>query len=163
MNTDYAALAGRIRQWLLDLEHLVSRAELLLGKAQRSGDDGYLDGVALNLHGFYAGVERIFEDITRTLEKAMPGGPEWHRDLLVQMSAGVNAIRPPVITQETRYCLDEYRGFRHVVRNVYTFNLRPARLKELSMQLRDCYRSVEQDLQTFAGFLEQLAQEDEAT
>ena len=163
MKTDYAALAGRIRQSLLDIVRVVSRAESLLDKAQRSGDDGYLDGVALNLHGFYAGVERIFEDIARSLEKAIPEGTEWHRDLLLQMSAGIGSVRPRVITQETRYCLEEYRGFRHVVRNVYTFTLRPGRLQELTTRVQECYRALERDLGEFGDFLEQLSQEGEGT
>jgi hypothetical protein len=156
MSAEYATLAGRIRQSLLDLERVVSRAELLMDKAQRSGDADYLDGVALNLHGFYAGVERILEDIARTVEQTIPAGPDWHQDLLLQMSVEITAIRPPVITQETRRCLDEYRGFRHIVRNVYTFSLRPARLQELVSGLRDCYRAVEGDLHGLAVFLEQL-------
>ncbi|RME46581.1 MAG: hypothetical protein D6791_07905 [Chloroflexi bacterium] len=156
--TEYSALAGRIRQAYSDLERVVERAEELLGKARRTGDDGYLDGVALNLHGFYAGVERIFEDIARAMEEGVPTGPDWHRDLLLQMSATIDEIRPPVITQETRYCLDEYRGFRHVVRNVYTFNLRPTRLQELTDELRACYEAVVRDLEAFAEFLERLAQ-----
>jgi len=163
VKTDYAALAGRTRQSLLDLDRVVSRVELLLEKSQRSGDNDYLDGVALNLHGFYAGVERIFEDIARTLEKTIPDGTEWHRDLLLQMSAGIGSIRAPVITQETRYCLEEYRGFRHVVRNVYTFNLRPARLQELTTRLRECYRDLERDLGEFGDFLEKLSEEDQGT
>lgn len=158
MKTDYAALAGRICEWLSDLARLVGRAESLLQKAQHTGDDGYLDGVALNLHGFYAGVEHMFEDIARTLEKSMPEGAEWHRDLLLQMSAKVSHIRPAVISQETRYCLDEYRGFRHVVRNVYTFNLKPARFAELTTQLQDCYQRLKRDLNDFAGFLQTLSQ-----
>jgi hypothetical protein len=157
MSADYAALAGRIRQALTDVERVVHRAEFLMDKAQRSGDDGYLDGVALNLHGFYAGIERIFEDIARTLEKAMPVGPDWHQDLLLQMSSEVATVRPPVITQKTRYCLDEYRGFRHVVRNVYAFNLQPTRLQELTTRLQGCYRAVERDLNGFADFLVQLS------
>ncbi|MBI1930797.1 hypothetical protein HYR99_41940 [Candidatus Poribacteria bacterium] len=163
MNADYAALAGRIQQLLMDVERVVSRAELLMNKAQGSGDDGYLDGVALNLHGFYAGVERIFEDIARNVDKAVPGGPEWHQDLLLQMSAEVASIRPPVITQETRHCLDDYRGFRHVVRNVYTFNLRPTRLQELTADLRRCYQAAERDLGNFVGFLESPSETGEST
>lgn len=85
MKADYAALAGRISEWLSDLTQLVDRAESLLEKAQRTSDDGYLDGVALNLHGFYAGVEHMFEDIARTLEKILPEGTEWYRDLLLQI------------------------------------------------------------------------------
>lgn len=108
MNT-YAVLAGRIREALSDLERVVRRAEDLLSKAQQRNDDGYLDGVALNLHGFYAGVERIFEDIARNLDEAVPAGPDWHRDLLLQMSAAIDGVRPAVISPETRFCLDEYR------------------------------------------------------
>jgi len=162
MSAEYATLAARMRQSLLDLERVVDRAGLLMDKAERTGDDDYLDGVALNLHGFYAAVERIFEDVARTVDQAAPAGPDWHQDLLLQMSAEVVAVRPPVIRQETRRCLDEYRGFRHVVRNVYTFNLRPARLQELVAGIRDCYRAVESDLHNFAAFLEQLAAVDEA-
>lgn len=161
MNTDYAALVGRIQQSLVDLDRVVSRAEFLMEKTQRTGDDGFLDGVALNLHGFYVSVERIFEDIARTLEKSIPFGSDWHHDLLLQMSAEVSTIRPPVITQETRYCLDEYRGFRHVVRNVYTFNLQPTRLQELTEHLRDCYQAVKGDLNNFVDFLKQLSGIDE--
>ncbi|MFQ5904716.1 MAG: hypothetical protein ACE5JO_13605 [Candidatus Binatia bacterium] len=151
-----AVLAGRIRQALADLERVVRRAEELMEKARRTGDDGYLDGVALNLHGFYMGVERIFEDIAREVDEGTPTGPDWHQSLLLQMSAEIAGIRRPVIGQETRYCLDEYRGFRHVARNVYTFSLHAARLQELTTGLRACYEAVISDLSTFADFLEHL-------
>ena len=161
MSAYYAALVGRIRQSLVDLERVVSRAELLMDKMRRTGDDGYLDGVALNLHGFYAGVERVFEDIAREIEGTVPTGPDWHQDLLLQMSAEVVATRPAVVTQETRFCLDDYRGFRHIVRNVYAFNLRPARLQELTAGLRGCYQAVCRDVNTFVDFLERMAHSDE--
>jgi hypothetical protein len=163
MKGDYASLAGRIRRSLLDLERVVIRASQLADKARARGDEDYLDGVALNLHGFYAGVERVFEDIARTMEKSIPDGSEWHRDLLMQMSADVASVRPTVVSVETSRCLEEYRGFRHIVRNVYTFNLRPARLEELTSGLRDCYQLVTNDLETFCIFLEQLSVADEAT
>ena len=159
MTSEYIALAGRIKRALLDLEGVVNRAEWLQSKAQTSGDDGFFDGVALNLHGFYSGVERIFEDIARTLERSIPMGVEWHQDLLLQMSAEISSIRPPVIAMDTRECLDEYRGFRHVVRNVYTFHLRPTRLQELTKQLRQCHQMVERDLSDFIAFLEKLSED----
>ncbi|MGH2521033.1 MAG: hypothetical protein ACRDH2_00895 [Anaerolineales bacterium] len=158
MNGQYAALAGRIRNLLLDVERVVNRAEVLQEKALRTGDDGYWDGVALNLHGFYAGVEQIFLDIARTLEGSIPTGPLWRQDLVVQMSAEVVGIRPAVIERYTRECLDEYRSFRHIVRNVYTFNLRPARLQELVTGLRPCLKAVNRDLYRFAAFLDSTAQ-----
>lgn len=160
MNPSHKALGGRISQTLLDLDQVVSRAEFLMNKAKQTGDDGYLDGVALNLHGFYTGVERILEDIARTMEKSVPSGANWHQELLLQMSACMKSIRPAVISRETRHCLDEYRGFRHVVRNVYTFNLKFSRLQELTEQLRECCKSVQSDLEKFMSFLEQVAEDE---
>ena len=159
MKTGYIALIGRIKRILQDLEKVVNRAKSLMDKAQRTGDDGYLDGVALNLHGFYAGVEKIFEDLARTMEKNIPDGSGWHQDLLLQMAAEISPIRPPVISQETRDCLDEYRGFRHVVRNVYTFNLQMSRLQELTKGLPRCYGAVTRDLDDFMEFLRELSME----
>ncbi len=49
MSGECAALAGRIRESLAELEQVIQRAEELAAKAQRTGDDGYWDGVALNL------------------------------------------------------------------------------------------------------------------
>jgi len=158
VNGEYAALASRIREELLELKKVVDRSETLMTRAQDTGDDGYLDGVALNLHGFYAGIERVFESIAREVEGSVPLGADWHRDLLMQMSGEVSAVRPAVILRDTRYCLDDYRGFRHVVRNVYTFNLQPSRLQELVSGIRACYTAVRRDLEGFADFLDSLTQ-----
>lgn len=155
----YASLAARIRQALIDLERVVGRAQSLVAKAQSTADDGYYDGAALNIHGFYAGIERIFEDIAAVTGEGLPSGSAWHQDLLLQMSAEIEDVRPPVIAQTTRYCLDEYRGFRHVVRNVYTFNLRPSRIAALGSDLGDCYAAVSRDLLAFADYLSRLARE----
>lgn len=157
MSQNGSALAARIRAELVELERVVQRAEHLLAKMHHQNDEDYLDGVALNLHGFYAGVERIFEEIAREIDGSLPTGPDWHRNLLQQMSAEVTDTRPTVIEAKTRHCLDEYRGFRHVVRNVYTFNLRPSRLEELVDELRSCYNAFVQEVTIFCGFLDQLA------
>ena len=159
MKGEYVALAGRLQRQIADLEHVVDRAEHLVAKAQHRQDDDYLDGVALNLHGFYTGAERIFEDIARTLDRSLPTGAEWHRDLLVQMSAELGDVRPPVLESRTRECLEEYRGFRHVVRNVYTFNLHPARLVDLASALRTCYVMLKADIEAFATFLMVLSED----
>ncbi len=153
MKSDFYALAGRIKQSLTDIQKVVDRVETLMEKAKKTGDDGYLDGVALNLHGFYSGIEHIFEDIARTVDKALLSGPVWHQDLILQMSADSAEVRPPVIGGESRYCLDEYRGFRHIVRNVYTLHFKASRLEELTNEVRECYQVVEKDLNSFNDFL----------
>lgn len=154
--TSYAALASRIRSELENLEMAVHRSIELGNKAKVSGDDGYWDGVALNLHGYYSGVEHIFEDITRTVEDVSPSGANWHTDLLTQMSNEIGGVRPRVISDETRVVLDGFRGLRHIIRNVYAFNLRPARLDKLLNQLPHSFETVRSDLLKFIQFLESV-------
>ena len=157
MNGRYLLLAKRIEQTIADLDGLVSRAQMQLEKARLQNDDSHLDGAALNLHGFYTGVEKVFEDIARTVDDTAPSGPEWHRQLLFQMSTDLDPVRPAVIQPATQRCLDEYRTFRHVVRNVYTFNLRPDRVEHLTAQLRTCYEMIVTDLGSFAELLRAIA------
>jgi hypothetical protein len=151
-----SALSARIVSSLEELNQVVGRVELLSNKAIKTGDDGYWDGVALNLYGFYSGVERIFEDIARPIDETLPEGADWHRDLLIQMAGEIKDRRPAVVKLETRQCIDEYRGFRHVVRNVYAFNFRPQRLTELVDNLLPCYQQVKADLLSFTQFLRSI-------
>lgn len=155
--TERLALAGRIRAALEDVKATVNRAVMLAEKGYRSGDDDYWDGVALNLHGFYSGVEQIFEDIARTIDGGLPSDAEWHISLLRQMTVEMGGLRPAVIEIKTRRSLDQYRGFRHIVRNVYAFNLRPSRLAELVNDVPNCLASLTADLLAFADFLEKTA------
>lgn len=147
-------LAERIRQDLGELSLVLARLLEAWQRAGRSGDDFYLDSVALNLHGFYSGIERIFERLAETLDNNVPAGANWHRVLLAQMSQQVAGIRPAVISQPTVQRLDEYRGFRHVVRNVYTFHFEPAKLEKLVLGAQDTFDQVKAELLAFADFLE---------
>jgi hypothetical protein len=51
------------------------------------------------------------------------GGDSWHTELVKQMALDLGDIRPPVIAGDTAASHDEYRKFRHLVRNIYTTNL----------------------------------------
>ena len=53
--------------------------------------------------------------------------------------------------------LDEYLRFRHVVRNVYSFVLDPARVEALVEGLGSVFGQVRIDLLAFADFLEQVS------
>lgn len=78
---------------LKDVEKSIQRVRLLMKKAIQTNDDGYWDGVALNLHAFYTGLEHIFEDIARTVEQSAPARKDWHADLLTQMATPIPNIR----------------------------------------------------------------------
>ena len=61
MNSQLHQLAFRIRDALAEIEYVQRRIQSGWQRVQHSNDDHYLDGEALNLHGFCSGLERIFE------------------------------------------------------------------------------------------------------
>ena len=149
-----AVLSGRIRDELSELAMVVDRAEQGWRRAKTQHDDFYLDGVALNLHGFYSGLEHVFEKIASLVDESIPTGANWHQELLRQMNIEVPGVRPAVISAELRKGLEEYRGFRHIVRNVYTYQLNPEKLERLITMLRETLSMTERELLAFAKFLE---------
>jgi hypothetical protein len=155
MNHRLHELSQRIRNELVDLERLVTRAEEAWRRACLSEDDYYWDSVALNLHGWYSGLERIFVLIAETLDHKLPEGENWHQKLLEQMTREVVMLRPAIISQAVNQQLADYRGFRHVVRNVYTFRFDPAKMEKLVAEAPKVFQRVEQELIAFAEFLEQ--------
>lgn len=157
MNDPLSQLAVRIRSELKDVARVLQRVEEGWERARRSSDDYYLDGVALNLHGFYGGLERLFERIAVTVDDARPIGENWHQILLQQMAEEISGVRPAVISESTLAKLDAYRSFRHVARNIYTFHLDPAKLKDLVIQAPDCFAQVQTELLAFADLLERQA------
>ncbi len=155
MNEDYKELAERIRGQVEDLDRAVEKALRVWAKAERVQADRevYLDSVALNLHGFYSGLERLFELIARYVDLEFPKGEMWHRILLHQMAKDVSQVRPSVISAEVAEMLDEFRRFRHLVRNVYAANLVPERMANLLEALPGLWRRLKEELLAFASFL----------
>lgn len=109
MIADYLSLAERIRQELVELTRVVGRAERAVQAARerQEDEDLYIDAAALNLHDFYAGLERIFERIGSTVDGQVPAGRDWHRRLLQQMQSDVDNLRPPVLSGGVGQLLDE--------------------------------------------------------
>jgi hypothetical protein len=155
---DYISLASRIHQEIDGLLRVVKRAERALEAAHRQPDeqDLFIDSAVLNLHDFYAGLERIFLQIGTIVDGYIPSGSDWHRNLLQQMQADMENMRPPVLARETSLALDEYLRFRHVVRNIYAFNFDPERVDRLVEQLNPIFIQVQIELLRFVSFLEQV-------
>ena len=155
MTEPIGRLAQRIRDEFDELDRVVKRAQRAWERAQRSGDDLYMDSAALNLHAFYDGLEGLFEAISSTIDGSRPSSPDWHRALLDQMSAEVPGLRPAVLSEATREALDEYRGFRHVVRHRYPFQFETDRIRPLAEGVEHVLRQARTELLAFAAFLQQ--------
>jgi hypothetical protein len=159
VNKLYEELVERIRGETSDLDRVVQRALWAWSQSKRAPKEQevYLDSVALNLHGFYSGLERLFELIAKHVDQSPPTGDMWHRDLLRQISQEVANVRPAVIGSDKVSSLDGLRRFRHLVRNVYTFNLVSERIKPLISDLPMLWSQVQAELLAFADFLSDLA------
>jgi hypothetical protein len=77
-----AELIERIHSELDEIPRVLARMKSGWENARRSNDDLYLDSVALNLHGFYLGAERIFSHIAELIDGRLPQGEHWHLRLL---------------------------------------------------------------------------------
>ncbi len=154
----YLELVSRIRLELGDLENVVARAERAIQAARERPEDQdlYMDSAALNLHDFYAGLERIFQQIGSTVDGNIPTGHNWHRELLQQMESDLPELRPPVLTKEAVKSLDEFLRFRHVLRNIYAFQFDPERIARLVSLVRPVWQRVQTELTVFTSFLEQV-------
>jgi hypothetical protein len=156
MNAQYRTLLERVKEEMKFVNISVIRSEKAWQKAIMNNDDSFYDSVALNLHNMYNGTERIFEMIATNIDESMPDGKTWHRDLLIQMSLTITDIRPHVISHNLMAQLDEYRSFRHIVRNIYAFQYDLEKLKKLVDQLPNFIKLLNSEIDEFCLFLKQV-------
>lgn len=158
----YAVLAGRIRQDVAELEGVVNRAERAVqaGRQPAPDQDLFLDSAALNVHDFYSGLERIFLQIASSVDESVPAGPDWHRELLRQMTIEIPGRRSQVLDPGVAAVVDEFLRFRHVVRHNYAFALEPERIERLASRLPAAHRHVAAALIAFATLLDELARDE---
>ena len=135
---------------------LVTKDAQVLSEVEETEPRRWLtSAIALNLHSFYTGAERIFEQIAKESDGYLPTGANWHENLLKQMERKLTGIREAIISQETRRQLDEYRRFRHVARSNYAHKLYPERVLMLAQLLPGCYQQLERELKQFCQWLAQ--------
>jgi hypothetical protein len=141
---------------LNQLKNEIERTQQLL--EQPALNQVVCESLALKLHNFYTGCERIFQIIATELNGGLPSSFNWHQRLLTRM-ATKQPHRPPVISEETEKNLKEYLGFRHVIRNIYGFELDNNRVQELINNYYPVWESFKQELNEFIDWLQQLASE----
>lgn len=138
------ALAGDVSAVLAEIEQDPDHARL------------FYENLALKLHNFYTGCERVFQTVVSELNGAPPTGFDWHRRLLERMGT-VWQGRPAVLSPVTAEELREYLAFRHVVRNIYGFELDLERIQRLVEHYPRVWAQVEADLQRFIGWLQEFS------
>lgn len=74
MKKKYLTLGSHIREELSEIQMSIQRAKKAWSLALNEDDSLYLDSVALNLHNFYNGLERIFERVAENIDEIKPEG-----------------------------------------------------------------------------------------
>jgi hypothetical protein len=148
-------LRRRIESELRNIERTAQRVLGAWEEADRFPEQQgyYIDSVALNLHSFYNGLERIFAIIARQLDTTFPSGEHWHRDLLEQMSREMPEERPAVLSPHTVALLNDFLAFRHLIRSLYAFELDVERLRYLVDRLPEALSHAKGDLESFCRLL----------
>ncbi len=114
------------------------------------------ESLALKLHNFYTGSERVFKNIAMDMNGGVPDSFDWHRRLLHAMTLPLEEVRPPVISKETETALSEFLSFRHVVRNIYGFAIDGERLEQLITKFPNAYQLFKKDIRGFVKLLKKI-------
>jgi hypothetical protein len=143
-----------------ELAALIVLCASILSTAKRLPDvddpDVYKESLALKLHNYYTGCERIFERIAGDMNGEIPQSADWHRRLLHSMALKIDTVRPAVISRELEKLLGELLSFRHVLRNLYGFELDVERIQRLVDLIEPTHKLVERDINRHLTFLESL-------
>jgi hypothetical protein len=140
------------------LDRLASQMRIVQEELQNNPRlaDILLESIALKLHNFYTRCERIFQIIASELNGGLPSGYDWHRRLLTRMT-NPQDYRPTVLRETTARQLNEYLGFRHVVRNIYGFELEKPRIENLVIHYYEAWSQTREDIGNFLLWLQTIA------
>ena len=116
--------------------------------------DGLIGSLAMNLQSFYTGAERICLKIAKDIDDSIPRGDRWHKTLLEQMMIDTDQ-RPAFLTMDTFTQFEQLRGFRHFVRNAYTYTIDAERVVELAEGLKTCYEKLYCDYSALKQFFKE--------
>lgn len=154
-------LAIEIEAELKKLERLAE--DIAYGRDELRRDPGRADihysNLALKLHNFYSGCERIFRIIASELNHALPSDYDWHKRLLQRMSLEMQGKRPAVISETLHRELGDFLAFRHVVRNIYGYELAPERVDRLLDKYPATWEKFKHEMAHFVAWLRRLASE----
>jgi hypothetical protein len=157
MNSKLVVLRDELEEELANISGLL---QSLRDALSQELDPGIEKRVAASmLTDFYLAGERIFKRIGKEIDQTLPEGDDWHKQLLRQMSVDLPKIRPRVIDKELYLMLGEYLKFRHIVRNIYGFQLEYGRFAHLVEKSENVATQLEMQVREFLQGMENIAEE----
>lgn len=143
-----------VERWDVELEALLP----MLQGAQPVFRD--LAAASYTLHNIYNALENSFEQVSRTFENHIADPTQWHKELLAKMFLDIPRVRPAVLAESLRPLLSDLRGFRHLFRHAYSFELDAEKLNRLVRDWRSGRLALREAITAFRNLL--LTQLEEA-
>ena len=113
--------------------------------------------IATDIADIYRGIENIFLRIAREVDMHVPTGSRWHKNLLSQM-VEQRPERPPVISEDTFFQLEDLLDFRHKVNNIYGRQIVYEKTEVHAKSIDELFATVSQE---FNAFTDSLAKREE--
>jgi hypothetical protein len=104
-----------------------------------AGDWGAMSAISAGIHNVYNGIEDILLSLARDIDDDVPLGFSAHQAILDQMASQLSGTRPALLDLELYEKLTELKGFRHLVRHRYGFDLKPDKVAENLKLLQDVF------------------------
>lgn len=148
-------LLDELRQdWAAVAEHARELSDLRADWAAVASDRLRVVMSCVLVHGWYTGLEMIFERVARRLDQDVPRGEQSHKELLHQMTIELPGLRPAVISDQAEVELRQVLKFRHFFRHAYAVPYDPAKvLAEVDRVVR-LHASLERDLASLKRFID---------
>jgi hypothetical protein len=105
------------------------------------------------LHNLYCALEDLLQEVARTFENRVEDPARYHKELLKRLHLEVPGIRPRLLHTPGYQLLNELRGFRHIFRHAYDYELDEVRLGQLKAKVMQSWAAVAEDLGQFGRFL----------
>lgn len=153
-----ARVAARVREEVARLDEVATALREAIdhwGPVEQ--DRIHVHWVGGLLHDLYTGLEKAFAEISPELNGVASGPETWHRALLHTMTLDLPGFRPRVIRRDLEPRLLELLKFRHLYRNLYSFDLRWDRVRALATDALALWPEAADDLTAFATTLETIA------
>ena len=123
MNPIFARALSELDRAAAAIEEADAARSLLAAESESFRRRVLLKAIAADIEHAYTGIERAFLVVASDIDDSVPRGMGWHEQLCRQMYLALEGIRPAVLPPSTRSMIDELRGFRHRVRNLYGADL----------------------------------------
>ncbi len=147
-------LADSIRDDLKSLENIREKITDLRPEVPQESSYSHRMALALTIHNFYNCIENIFTAIASEFGNELIG-ETWHIDLLKRMKLDRENIRPAIIDQQLFTFLNNVRGFRHVVRHSYDYDLDYRRMLLIVDDIETHYNHLVKKIIAFIEFIQE--------